>query len=217
MPNPTVSAAGMRVVKLLVGNPPQTVSDLIAATNVTRTAVTEQLNELLEAGFVQRGTERLPGRGRPRHVYSATEAALLLLFADKQRRVVPAMWHAIDQIGGKSLTQRVIRRVSRELAAYYKAQITASSPKERLKQFTKILCQEGVLVETRDANGHVVLRKRSCPFLSMFEENRSICCLDAEIMSEVVGRRVRQTASRHDGAPCCTFQIVEEKRRKRKV
>jgi len=217
MPHPTISAAGMRVVKLLIGNPPQTVTDLIRAAQVTRTAVTEQLNELMAAGFVKRGTERLPGRGRPRHIYSATEAAQLLLFADKQGRVVPAVWRAIDGIGGKSLLQRVIRRVSRDLAGYYRGRITSRSPKERLKQLAKMLCDEGLLIETHEQNGHVMLRKRSCPFLSMYEENRSICCLDAELMSEVVGRRVRQTASRHDGAPCCTFEIAEEKKRKRKA
>jgi DeoR family transcriptional regulator, suf operon transcriptional repressor len=214
MPHATISAAGIRVVKLLVGKPPQTVNDLIERTHVTRTAVTEQLNELLAAGFVERGTQKLPGRGRPRHVYSATETAQLLLFADKQMRVVPAIWKALDGIGGKSLTQRVIRRVSRDLAKHYNEQITARSPRERLKQFAKLLAQEGLLIETHERNGQVVLRKRSCAFLSMYEEGRSICCLDAELMSEVVGCRVRQTASRHDGAPCCTFEIAGEKKRK---
>ena len=76
MADATVSAAGLRIVKLLVGNPPQTVSDLIDTTGVTRTAVTEQLNELVAAGFVERSTERLTGRGRPRHLYKATDAAL---------------------------------------------------------------------------------------------------------------------------------------------
>ena len=100
-----VTAAGMRIVKLLVGNPPQTVSDLIETTNVTRTAVTEQLNELAAAGFVERTVERLPGRGRPRHLYQATPAALLLLFASNQRLVVPAIWQAIDELGGEKLTR----------------------------------------------------------------------------------------------------------------
>lgn len=52
-------------MKLLVGNPPQTITDLIRAAGVTRTAVTEQLNELVAAGFVERSMERLSGRGRP--------------------------------------------------------------------------------------------------------------------------------------------------------
>ena len=62
-PEALVSQAGMRIVRLLVGRPPQSVTDLIEAAGVTRTAVTEQLNELLAAGFVERTTERPMGRG----------------------------------------------------------------------------------------------------------------------------------------------------------
>ena len=101
----TISPAGLRIMKLLVGNPPQTVAELIRAAGVTRTAVTEQLNELVAAGFVERDTQRLPGRGRPRHLYRATDAALVLLFASNQRLVVPAIWRAILDVGGEELTQ----------------------------------------------------------------------------------------------------------------
>ena len=40
MLNATISPAGLRIVKLLVGHPPKTVASLIRATGVTRTAVT---------------------------------------------------------------------------------------------------------------------------------------------------------------------------------
>ncbi len=205
-----VSAAGMRVVELLVGKPPQTVAELIDSAGVTRTAVTEQLNELVAAGLVRRETERLPGRGRPRHVYSTTNAALLLLFADKEQRVVPAMWKAIDDIGGDALVKQVIRKVACSLADEYRARVTAKTPKERFKQLVDILSKEGTLFESREQNGRLVVYKRSCSFLHMFEEKRSICCVDAMMMSEVVGQPVRQTASRHDESPCCVFELAKE-------
>ena len=50
----TISAAGMRLIKLLVGHTPRTTAELIDEIGVTRTAITEQLNELLHAGFVTR-------------------------------------------------------------------------------------------------------------------------------------------------------------------
>ena len=62
----------------------------------------------------------------------------------------------------------------------------------------------------RREEGQLVLYKRSCPFISMLDEHQSICCVDQEMMSEVVGRPVRRTACRHEGAPCCTFEIVDE-------
>ena len=47
MRDATVSDAGMRIVRLLVGKEPQTVVDLMRATGVTRTAVGYQLIELV--------------------------------------------------------------------------------------------------------------------------------------------------------------------------
>ena len=211
MPDPTVSAAGMRVVKLLVGNPPQTVADLIKVTGVTRTAVTEQLNELVASGFVERGTERLSGRGRPRHLYSATDASLLLLFANNQRLVVPAIWQAIEELGGPKLTKKVLHHVSRTMAEHYKRKIRAKNPQERLRKFSELLREEGGLVEAvAEESGQFTLRKRSCPFFSMLDENRSVCSVDQEMMSEVVGCPVRRTACRYEGDPCCTFEVVED-------
>lgn|SRR5574340_329822 len=208
MPEPTVTSAGMRLVKLLVGTPPQTVSDLIRAAGVTRTAVAEQLNELVAAGLVTRSTERLPGRGRPRHLYSATQAALLLLFANGQRLVVPAIWQAIGELGGDPMVRKVVKRVGRIIAEHYKCRITAKTPQKRLEAIARLLVEEGGLVETVAESGQLVLRRRSCPFISMIDERRSVCAVDQDMLSEVVGRPVRRITCRHDGDPCCTFEIV---------
>ena len=207
MPGATVSPAGMRVVRLLVGNPPRTVADLIKATGVTRTAVTEQLNELTAAGFVEQTIQRTPGRGRPRYLYATTDAALLLLFASNQNLVVPAVWHAIGQVGGEELTQKVLDYTSQVLADHYASRITGRTPAERLRQMTELLREEGVVAEVQEKNGHVFMHKRSCPFISMFEASRAVCMLDEQMLTRVVGRPVHQVACRHEGDPCCSFEL----------
>lgn len=207
MADATVTAAGMRVIRLLVGHAPRTVGELIEETGVTRTAVTEQLNELAAAGFVERTIERLPGRGRPRHRFAVTPAAMVLLFANNQQLVVPAIWKAVHEIGGEKLMQRIRHSVSRSLATYYRAKITASDPKKRLDQFTKILEQEGGLVDLVAKDGHVTITKRSCAFISMFEDHRHVCEIDLELIAAIAGCPVRLTACRHDGSPCCQFDI----------
>lgn len=206
-PEAAVSPAGMRVVKLLVGNCPKSVLELIEAAGVTRTAVTEQLNELLAAGYVERTTERPAGRGRPRHLYAATNTALLVLFAGNQRLLVPAIWEAIANVGGSQLKRKVLRRVSRTMANHYKPLITGNTPEERLRQMSQLLSDEGSVVEIEGGNGETVIRKRSCQFFSMFEDSRSVCCVDHEMLRLIVGVPVRRTTCRHDGDPCCSFAI----------
>ena len=92
MAHPNISPAAKRLINLLVGSPPQTIPDLMEITHVTRTAVAEQLNELVAAGFVERDDQRPTGRGRPRHVYKVSDKAFSELFASNQHLLVPAIW-----------------------------------------------------------------------------------------------------------------------------
>jgi predicted ArsR family transcriptional regulator len=199
----------MRIVKLLIGKPPLTVAQMMDDAGVTRTAITEQLDELVATGFVERTIQRLPGRGRPRHLYSTTTAAMLLLFASNQRLVVPAIWKALDELGGHDLIGKVLRRVTRQLIEHYRPLVSGETPQERLRQMTQLLTEEGHLVEiVEDGQGTLTMRKRSCPFISMYEEMRSVCDVDLDLMSAIVGARVERTSCRHDGAPCCTFELA---------
>jgi predicted ArsR family transcriptional regulator len=197
----------MRVVKLLVGHPPRTVGELIDETGVTRTAITEQLNEMVAAGFVDRTLERLVGRGRPRHRYSATPAALVLLFANNQQLLVPAIWKAVEKIGGEDLTRKIRRMVSQSLAEHYGKRITATHPRRRIEQFMAILEQEGGLFDLVAKDGHLTVTKRNCAFISMFDEQRNVCDIDLELMSAIAGCPVRQISCRHDGAASCQFDV----------
>jgi predicted ArsR family transcriptional regulator len=139
MTKSTVSPAGMRILKLLVGSPPKSVADLIEDTGVTRTAVTEQLNELVVAGLVEKETERLTGRGRPRHVYTATEDAILMFYGVTRNPVVPVIWDVLRNEGGEQLLDKVSRKVSEALAARYTNRISGSTPEDRLREFCEIL------------------------------------------------------------------------------
>jgi predicted ArsR family transcriptional regulator len=210
MNDATISAAGLRIMKLLVGRPPQTISELVAAIGVTRTAITEQLNELINAGLVQQNTERQPGRGRPRYLFKATNAAMVLLFSGTQSPIVPAIWRAIRTVGGEELTTIVLKHVGLAMADHYNKQITSKKPHERLRQLIDVLSEEGCLIETTTGpGGQTILFRRSCPFIAMVDEQRNVCTIDRDVLSKVVGRPVRKTTCRHEGAPCCTFEIAD--------
>lgn len=200
----------MRVMKLLVGNTPQTVAELMKATGVTRTAITEQLNELVAAGFVERSVQRLPGRGRPRHLFSATESAMVLLFAANQRVLIPAIWAAVRAEGGDAMLRRVMDRVTDALVDHYSKKIRAVEPAERLSELVKLFNEEGALVEVVERDGELHVYRRSCPFFNIADDNLHVCSVDMGLLSRVVGAPVRRVACRHEGAPCCTFALAEQ-------
>ena len=97
--------------------------------------------------------------------------------------------------------------MSRKLADYYCAQITAKEPKERLRRLVNILRNEGGVLEIRQEDGATVVYRRTCPFMSMMDDKRLTCVIDLEMINLVVGHAVRRTACRMDGAPCCTLRI----------
>jgi len=180
---------------------------LTRETRVTRTAVTEQLNEMVAAGFVERTIEHQSGRGRPRHRYAATQAALMLLFANNQQLVVPAIWKAVNKVGGKPLTRKILHAVSRLLSQHYLAKITATDPRKRIEQFKAVLQREGGLLDLAFEDGVVTITKRTCAFISMFDDQRHVCAIDLKVMAEVAGGPARLICCRHNGDPCCKVEI----------
>jgi len=131
-----------------------------------------------------------------------------MLFAGQEHLVVPAMWKAIAEIGGSELTRKVVRKVTRSLAEQYRARVDGRTPEERFVQMVHVMREEGALVDTeKDREGHLVMRKRSCPFISMFEESQTVCGLDQDLISAVVGAPVSRIAHRHKGDPCCAFRL----------
>ena len=212
MADTTITTAGIRLIKLLVGRSPRPILDLMAELGVTRTAVSDQLQDLMNAGYVERSLDHhLNGRGRPRHVYSTTSAAEVLLFASNQQLVVPAIWKAIRETGGDELTQSVLHNVTAFLLEYYRRRIRAGEPQKRLAEYRRILEEEGGLVEMQFRDGQITVTKRTCPFVGMFEDERNVCAIDLELMAAIAGCPVRQVACRHDGDPCCRFQATPKK------
>ena len=110
-------------------------------------------------------------------------------------------------IGGEDLIGQGSQKSKPMLAEHYINKITAKKPEDRLRQLMEILIEEGGILETAEENGQLVLYKRSCPFISMVDENHTVCHIDLDMMAQIVGHPVRRIACRHEGDPCCKVEI----------
>jgi predicted ArsR family transcriptional regulator len=132
-----------------------------------------------------------------------------LLFAADGPLVVPSIFRAIEQVGGRDLTKKVLKRVSQSIVDHYRPRITGRSPRERLHQIAELWSEEGHLVEVvENEKKNPVLRKRSCGYISMFEETRTICGVDMDVIAALVQAPLRRVECRHDGGHCCAFELV---------
>ncbi len=205
---PQVSPAGMQVLRLLVGQPPRTMAELIQARGVTRTAITEQLTALQEAGLITRQVER-GGRGRPKHRYSATEAALQL-FPNQSGRLVPALLSAVREICGPEVTAEILQLVSDRMAGFYRSRVTAEQLGPRLEQLAAALREDGVLVEVFQEQGQWTLREKTCPFVTMVGPDREACQVEQAMLTTLLGLPVAIGQCRLDGCNGCTWHLPSQ-------
>ena len=185
-------------------------NDLIRKTGVTRTAITEQINELLEAGFVEQTIERFEGRGRPRFLYSATPLAQKQLFTGNQDIVVPAIWKAVRRYCSPDTVMEICQNVAQDIADPFNRRIESTDPKERMRQFYHLTCGTERLVQLTDNGREVSVSKLSCPFISMQDESGTICMIDQLAMKKIVGSNVQRTSYRYQGDTCCTYTVSDE-------
>ena len=197
-----VSPAGMRILEHLIGFSPKTISELMKELEVTRTAVTEQLNELVSSGYVQRVQEHREKRGRPQFRYTATDHAATQLLPGNQHLLVPAVWNSIESVGGEALLEKIIEKTSETLASG-----CAFSDLSWTERVRCLVTRGGFeVVETLDENT-VRVSKRTCGFFSMYESRGIVCKIHLQTIAKITGGTVERTSYRQEGAPCCEFLI----------
>lgn len=202
-----VGGAGLRIIRLLVGKPPQTVTDLVKTLNVSQTAIIEQVNELVALGFLEKKLEHNGGRGRPRYFFSATDLAMRKLFEGIHDIVVPSAWRAIRKRLGEQTLHQIGNDIAGDIADFYSRKLTASTPKKRIYEFVSFLIHNGRLIECKESKGNIEMKKFNCPFISMVEDTRTVCYIDRLCMQMLIGDDavVEQTENRLDGHLCCKF------------
>ena len=135
----TVSPAGLRIVKLLVGQPPKTVAGLIRSTGVTRTAVTEQLNDLVASGTCRAIGRALAGpRTAPTRLQGHRRRPAVVCQRPAGGDVRPVA-RRFSTFAARDAAKKILKRVSRAMADHYSQKITAKKPLERLRQLISLL------------------------------------------------------------------------------
>ena len=185
-----------------------TMTDLTDRLGVTRTAISEPLRELRGAGLITQTVKRPGHRGRPSHVYSATPEAMETLIPKLQCAAAAASWEAIEQIGGAELLEQVQDKTGEILAGRYGALLHEEDPAARVRQFVKILEEEGFVMECSIEGRRAVLSKRNCPFVGIETLGGDFCRMHRQIVTLALGLPVLSVETRRQGESCCRFEIA---------
>ena len=185
-----------------------TVQDLCDEMGVTATAVRQRLSRLQGQGMVSRQAQRI-GRGRPRHTYHVTQAALREL-GDNYVDLALILWREMQRIEEPEIRQRVVSRVRDSLVARYGKVVTGQTMGERVEELKAALVEHGFDVEVDDSGGLPILRENNCPYLELANEDPAICELEQEVFQRVLGAEVKLTQCCLDGHASCEFHTDAE-------
>lgn len=200
-----VSQAGQKVLEQLIGFPPRTIPELTAALQVTRTAVTEQLNELVALGFVERFTTPQAARGRPQYRYRATSEAIEKLCEGNEHLLVPAIWEAARKIGGETLVEKLVEEIAALLAQKHGGDLP-----DWQSRVQAIVFQGGFEDCQYQEDGSVLLTKRTCRLHSMRDEQAIVCQIHLQTLAKITHARIERVAYRLEDSPCCQFRVFWE-------
>lgn len=182
-----------------------TITDLVAFSGVTATAVRQRLNRLMGQGLVEREVERA-GRGRPMHRYSLSEAGERSS-GDNYAELVTALWSEMRAIADPDVRSGLVRRVAGRLADVYRDRIDGADLRERMESVVGLMKERDVPFEVRQDKSELpVLTALACPYPDLAEQDRGICSLEKVLLSDLLGKRVRLSGCRLDGENCCTFE-----------
>ena len=178
-------------------------SDLVAETGVTATAVRQRVQRLMAEGLIARTTERQV-RGRPNHRYALTEAGERHTgnnFGD----LASVLWEEIKAVRDPEIRRGLLKRIADRFVARYRDHVDGVTLAERMASIADLMQQREIPFEVNTTGGLPVLSALACPYPELAKQDRGVCTMEKLMLSEVLGENVRLSACRLDGATCCTF------------
>lgn len=188
------------------------VGELTEQLGVTATAVRQRIERLMEMGLIER-EKIVAGRGRPTFRYQLTVLGHRRAGADPAD-LADALWREILAIEDESTRDRILSsvagRLGRQYAAQFVAEIGEDSFERRMRQLSEVMSGHQIPIEVSHTGRLPVLDIGACPYPSLTDasEDRAMCRLEEQMISEALGEQVHLSSCRLDGDACCQFTAV---------
>jgi len=196
-------------VRTLQGLGSASVAQLCEQLAVTATSVRQRLNRLEALGLVERDTVKA-ARGRPVHQYRVSDEGLRQLGSNYGNLAV-LLWSEFREIEHQPTRKKVFEGLKNKLVSRFGSDGSESTLEGRVGQLAEKLTENGLDVEVSAGGVLPVLQGCSCPYPDISKEDSSICELEREVFSEVLGAEVELLQRCVDGHSCCEFSVSEKR------
>lgn len=182
----------------------RTVPELAEELGVSGNAVRGHLAALETDGVIAERGVRREGVGKPALVYGLTPSAqerLSLAYAPVLNLVVEVLESRMGEDVVKEVLEEVGRRIGRG------ASDSVKNPDDRIEAARSTLEDLGGAIDIRRTDGCVCLEGAGCPLGTVVRDHPEACVLAAALVSEIVGRPVREECDRAGEVPRCRFEV----------
>ncbi len=191
---------------------PQTAATLARRIGVTPMAVRQHLADL-EAGHVVAFQDERGQVGRPRRVWRVAETPeAQARFPDSHAELTVGIIAAARDAFGEDGLDRLVERRGELQAEEYKRRVPGNaSLDQRVGALARIRREEGYMAEwKRQADGSFLLIENHCPICVAAESCQSLCRVEQDLFSSVLGPDVDVERTEHllSGARRCAYRIV---------
>lgn len=189
-----------------------TIGQLTDTLGVTATAVRQRVDRMLECGLIDR-EKVVAGRGRPTFRYQLTVLGHQRAGADPAE-LADAMWHEILRIEDSQVRGELLAAIAARLGRQYGASVHAGqgddSFEARMKKLSEMLVDRQFDSAVTVSGALPVLDISTCPYPSLTDlsEDRAMCRLEEQMLSEALGQPVQLSSCRLDGDDCCQFSAA---------
>jgi len=189
----------------------ETVGDLTDHLGVTATAVRQRIERLLEQGLIER-EKVVAGRGRPTFRYQLTVEGHRCAGANPDD-LADALWNEVLAIEDSELRRKILSAVAARLGRQYAEAVAddaGGSFEERMQKLADMMASRQIASEVSHSGQLPVLDIGACPFPSLTDESddRAMCRLEEQMISEALGQPVHLSSCRLDGDSCCQFSAT---------
>ncbi len=199
-----IVASDIAITDLLRKHKSMTVSEMAIALDVTATAVRQRLSRLMGQGHIERTATRA-GRGRPSHHYNLTTKGRRKAGSNFSDLAV-ALWEEIVAIQDPAVRRALIQRVSGRLAESYEGEVEGTSVEQRMRQIAEVFRDRRVSFSVESDGEKPRLTALSCPYPDLAGDDRNICAMERQLLTKLLGTRLRVRECRMDGDSCCSFE-----------
>jgi DeoR family suf operon transcriptional repressor len=182
------------------------INDLAEAVGVKRATVRHHLNSLQANGLVCVEEERQPV-GRPRYIYSLTEAGQSR-FPQKYHLLVERMLGQLKDTSSSEMVELFLRQLAAQVADEVRAELEQLPVEEQMTRLADVLSDEGFMAHWERAGDTIRLTEYHCPYYFVGQRHPEVCMIDETIIRIALGANVMKSTCLLHGDPTCTFEVV---------